>query len=220
MDYKKNYYKILGISVHADQREVKRAYRSLALKYHPDRVAQEEKEQSEVKFRDIVEAYYVLCDESKRNVYDQYVGADSIRYTQKSDFRKKAKETGRYSQHEIEEILRKHYEGKGFTNYAHREWKNYSKDPFRFYRPEWESIQFGLGKKGKISAFIFGIFFIFIHSLLNVQFRPFDLVVLAGILYIFFESKLDYKYSDFKGLIVITIWFLFLISSLMMLAWV
>jgi len=67
---KKDYYEILGISREATQEEIKRAYRRLALKYHPDR-NQGDKE-AEEKFKEIVEAYSVLSDPEKRKIYDLY----------------------------------------------------------------------------------------------------------------------------------------------------
>ncbi len=65
----KDYYDILGISKSASADEVKKAYRKLALKYHPDKGGGPE---LEVKFKEINEAYSVLSDESKRRQYDQY----------------------------------------------------------------------------------------------------------------------------------------------------
>ena len=68
-DYK-DYYKILGVEKGADAKEIKKAYRRLARKYHPD-VNPNNTEASE-KFREISEAYEVLGDEEKRQVYDKY----------------------------------------------------------------------------------------------------------------------------------------------------
>ncbi len=69
---KKDYYEILGVAKTATLAEVKKAYRSLALKYHPDRVAEAEKKDAEAKFKEISEAYGVLSDPQKRQTYDQY----------------------------------------------------------------------------------------------------------------------------------------------------
>lgn len=69
---KKDYYEILGVPKSASLADIKKAYRSLALKYHPDRVAEAEKKEAEVKFKEISEAYGVLSDPQKRQMYDQY----------------------------------------------------------------------------------------------------------------------------------------------------
>jgi len=68
---KKDYYKILGVSRDADQKAIKKAYRSLAMKYHPDRNPGKEKEANE-KFKEINEAYAALGDPEKRRQYDQF----------------------------------------------------------------------------------------------------------------------------------------------------
>ena len=64
----KDYYETLGVSRSADAEEVKRAYRKLARKYHPD-VSKEKN--AEAKFKDVQEAYEVLRDSDKRAAYDQ-----------------------------------------------------------------------------------------------------------------------------------------------------
>ena len=68
----KNYYKILGVPRDADARMIKKAYRALALKYHPDKQkTEEEKEEAKVKFQDIGEANEVLSSEELRPKYDR-----------------------------------------------------------------------------------------------------------------------------------------------------
>lgn len=67
----KNYYKILGVPRTARTKEIKKAYRDLALRWHPDKVDQEEKEEAEKKFQDISEAYEVLSDKEMREKYDR-----------------------------------------------------------------------------------------------------------------------------------------------------
>ena len=70
----KNYYEILGVSKTATEDEIKKAYRKLAVKYHPDKNPGDK--ESEKKFQEISEAYNVLSDKEKRSEYDNY-GTDS-----------------------------------------------------------------------------------------------------------------------------------------------
>ena len=67
---KQDYYELLGVSKSSDEKEIKRAYKKLAMQYHPDRT-QGDKEKEE-KFKEIQEAYEVLSDKQKRANYDQY----------------------------------------------------------------------------------------------------------------------------------------------------
>ncbi len=72
----KDYYQILGVSKDAKQEEIKKAYRKLALKYHPD-ANPNNKEEAEKKFKEIGEAYAVLSDPEKKARYDQFGSADA-----------------------------------------------------------------------------------------------------------------------------------------------
>ena len=65
----KDFYKVLGLSKGATEDEVKKAYRKLALKYHPDK---NKSANAEERFKEIAEAYDVLSDKKKREIYDQY----------------------------------------------------------------------------------------------------------------------------------------------------
>ncbi|WP_272515754.1 MULTISPECIES: molecular chaperone DnaJ [unclassified Providencia] len=67
---KRDFYEVLGLERNASDKDIKRAYKRLAMKHHPDR-NQGDKE-SEGKFKEIKEAYEVLSDEQKRAAYDQY----------------------------------------------------------------------------------------------------------------------------------------------------
>jgi len=69
MEYK-DYYNILGVSKNATQDDIKKAYRKLAVKYHPDKNSGSKV--AEDKFKDIGEAYEVLKDPEKRKQYDQF----------------------------------------------------------------------------------------------------------------------------------------------------
>ncbi len=85
MTSKRDYYDVLDVSRNAPKEEIKKAYRKLALKYHPDR---NKSPDAEEKFKEISEAYAVLSDEEKRMQYDQF-GHEGIRgrYTRDDIFR-------------------------------------------------------------------------------------------------------------------------------------
>lgn len=82
----KDYYQILGVSKDANQEEIKRAYRKLALKYHPD-ANPNNKEEAEKKFKEIGEAYAVLSDPEKKARYDQFGTAEFANNGAGFDFR-------------------------------------------------------------------------------------------------------------------------------------
>lgn len=72
---KKDYYEVLGVSKTASESEIKKGYRKLANKYHPDKVnnsSESEKAEAEKNFKEINEAYQVLSDSTKKQQYDQY----------------------------------------------------------------------------------------------------------------------------------------------------
>ena len=71
----KDYYAILGVSRDAGADDVKKAYRKMALKFHPDK---NKAEDAEERFKEIAEAYEVLSDQDKRATYDQY-GEEGLR---------------------------------------------------------------------------------------------------------------------------------------------
>lgn len=70
MENKRDYYEVLGVSKTANADEIKKAYRKLALKYHPDRNPGDK--EAEEKFKEAAEAYDVLSDTDKRAKYDQF----------------------------------------------------------------------------------------------------------------------------------------------------
>ncbi len=82
----KDYYSVLGIKKGASDDEIKKAYRKLAMKYHPDRNKDDKKAES--KFKDISEAYAVLSDNKKRQQYDQF-GSEGFhqKFSQEDIFR-------------------------------------------------------------------------------------------------------------------------------------
>ena len=67
---KKDFYEVLGVSKNATESDLKRAYRRLAMKYHPDRNPDDK--EAEGKFKEAKEAYEILSDDEKRNAYDRF----------------------------------------------------------------------------------------------------------------------------------------------------
>jgi curved DNA-binding protein len=78
----KDYYKILGVDKKADEASIKKAYRKLAKKYHPD--TNPDNKAAEEKFKEVSEAYEVLSDKEKRSKYDQF--GSNYQYTNGANF--------------------------------------------------------------------------------------------------------------------------------------
>ncbi len=80
---KRDYYEVLGVGRNASEDEIKRAYRRMAIKYHPDKNPGDK--EAESKFKECAEAYEVLSDAEKRKRYDQF-GHEGLRGTGMHDF--------------------------------------------------------------------------------------------------------------------------------------
>ena len=130
----KNYYSVLGIANGASDGEIKKAYRKLAMKYHPDR--NEGNKKAEDKFKEISEAYAVLSDNKKRNQYDQYGS---------QDFHQKYSQEDIFSDFDMDDILK----GFGFGGgnpFQGQERSRFS-NPFSHGRPPQREAQIAPIKK-------------------------------------------------------------------------
>src|SRR5437868_7717159 len=67
---KRDYYEILGVNRDSSEEDIKKAYRKLAMKFHPDR--NPDAKDAEDKFKEAKEAYEILCEPDKRGAYDAY----------------------------------------------------------------------------------------------------------------------------------------------------
>ena len=87
MAAKRDLYEVLGISKTADEKAIKKAYRKLAKKYHPDMNPGDKT--AEQKFKEVTDAYNILSDPEKRKLYDQYGHAAFDGTGAESEFYKK-----------------------------------------------------------------------------------------------------------------------------------
>jgi molecular chaperone DnaJ len=101
---KRDYYEVLGVAKNATEAEIKKAYRQLALKYHPDKNPDDKK--AEDKFKEAAEAYEILSNSEKRNRYDQF-GHSAFSAGAGNGF------SGGMS---VDEILRRHF-GESFSGF-------------------------------------------------------------------------------------------------------
>lgn len=105
----KNYYEILGVAVIASTEEIRKAYRKLALKWHPDKNPTN-KEEAEARFKKIVEAYEVLSDGKKRKSYDSSISNEGQEFCPDfdiDDLFERAKENIKQELEEIDEKIKK-----------------------------------------------------------------------------------------------------------------
>ena len=131
MDYK-DYYKVLGVDKNATQDVIKKAYRTLAIKYHPDK--NKGNKQSEEKFKEVAEANDVLSDPEKRKKYDE-MGSNWNQYqnyqqqpNQGNTYRQYAQQGGRQSRQYSSGDINDMFGGRGggfsdFFQYVFRRWR-------------------------------------------------------------------------------------------------
>lgn len=100
----RNYYEILGVSKQASNEEIKKAYRKLARKYHPD--VNPGNKEAEEKFKKVNEAYNILIDESKRKAYDDKPDSSNGRDNKNSGFQKERKTQEGSKKFDMDEVER------------------------------------------------------------------------------------------------------------------
>ena len=116
-----DYYALLGVSKSASQDEIKKAYRNLAFKYHPDRNPGDKS--AEEKFKKITEAYSVLSDSNKRAQYDAG-GAFNYGQSQQSQQWRQSQQYGPYESYD-----------------PFREWENFASSSRRYYYTNYSNRQ-------------------------------------------------------------------------------
>jgi len=152
--YQKDYYKILGVERKASEDEIKKAYRRLALKYHPDR--NQNDHNAEDKFKEISEAYGVLIDKDKRLRYDQF-----------QDYGYEPKPGGEYDGYSQEDIFRDIFNNPQSSEIFRDLAREFSRSGFRFDQRFLNQVFFG----GR--GFTFGGVFFFGPEMFTIQAQPF-----------------------------------------------
>lgn len=140
----KDYYKILGVPENASEPEIKKAYRKLAIEFHPDH-NQDDTRKAEEKFKEITEAYGVLMDPLKRREYDRFRAGMFTGAGDPSQFG--------YSQQDIFENMFRQAFGRDIFAEMNKE---FSRQGFRSGDVFFETIFFGTGSLGKLLSLIPG----------------------------------------------------------------
>ena len=177
------YYQILNVTPEAGRFELKRAYRQLALQWHPQRVPIEQREEAAKSFKRIVEAYYVLINKESRKIYDKQ------NVVTQSDFKSEAWSF-------IEPVVST-YHPDSFNAYYRDQLLNC--DAFHM---NWREVLGGPGPK-IVAALMFAIILFFGRETvpflsLNLGFVHLSMPVLAAMLYIFLEKFRDFLW-DYVG---------------------
>lgn len=106
----KDYYKILGVDFDADDEDIKRAYRKIALKYHPDKNSSDDATE---KFIKATEAYEVLIDPKRREEYDSFYEAGShdpkMSQSERNNYKEKEKDWSKYGREKAKEYASMQY---------------------------------------------------------------------------------------------------------------
>lgn len=131
---KKDYYSILGLNRDATQEEIKKAYRRLALKYHPDRNPKD-KEAEEI-FKEIGEAYAVLGDREKRRMYDRFGPSQFWQRYRPEDIFKNSSSKDFFREFDLrfdQEISRRFFCGSRGRGCGRRKARSFRKSSFQDY---------------------------------------------------------------------------------------
>jgi len=133
-----DYYKILGVAKDSSPTDLKKAYRKLALKYHPDRNPDDKK--AEEKFKQVSEAYAVLSDPEKRKQYDTFGS---------TDFRQRFSQEDIFRGSDLGDILREFGINLGGMGGGRTSFRTGGGNPFEFFFQQGGSQQgFGAGQQG------------------------------------------------------------------------
>lgn len=114
MGAKRDYYEILGVNRNADENTIKKAYRKLAKKYHPDTNVGDIR--SEERFKEVTEAYGVLGDSEKRKLYDRFGHAAFDPNASGADAGQEGFQESYFSHGDMDEFLRNVFEGRFQNN--------------------------------------------------------------------------------------------------------
>lgn len=193
MDKNKNYYDTLDLPRFSEIKEIRKSYRRLALIYHPDRVAVPHKKQAEEKFKEIVEAHFVLSDHRKKKVYDDYlrarVGGPEPDFTQYD--KNKAKRQS-YTEAEVAEILKRYFGENGYRSFREKQRKDFSNSGYFYKHAPLVRQVWGMSPEGQGAAVLFCLFF-YTMTFFNRGIQvPLILegIIPIGLLYILLEARL------------------------------